>query len=551
MKKMLFLACWVSLLLTSCSMEKKSDLGIKHFYVIGVDAMSVEGLKQASTPNMDKLIENGAVCYHVRTVQPSSSSPNWGSMLMGAGPEIHGNSSNDWRSDNYSLAPAAITDYGMFPTVVSVVKAQKPEYKVGMFYHWDGFGALFEKGVADVDKTFPTERETAEAYADYIKSEKPEFIFSQFDDVDHYGHAYGHMSPEYLGAISRVDSLVGVIVKATEEAGIADETAIMVVADHGGIGDGHGGTTLEESTVPFILCGKGIKKGFEIPVEVYMYDVAPTITYALGLNEPYAWRGKAICCAFEGESVPVNPLPIKHLTNDVKINGGRQGQAQAGGLFVDQEAKVEIASSIPGARIFYTTDGSIPSERSMEYTGPFTVDKICVVRAKSYNPEGESVVTDAYFRIVKNNPANGLKVSFFAGKDWESVPVLTGEKAVDQWTSKEVNIDEERVAQNVEKYSNNFALIFLADLLIEKEGVYTFYLQSDDGSILYIDGKQVVNNDGNHGVIEKEGRIQLSAGKHDFKAVLVNVMGGYWIDTFYKGPGIPKQIIPADKFNIR
>ena len=34
---------------------------------------------------------------------------------------------------------------------------------------------------------------------------------------------------------------------------------------------------------------------------------------------------------------------------------------------------------------------------------------------------------------------------------------------------------------------------------ITQGGTYTFFSPSDDGSLLYIDGNQVVNNDANHG----------------------------------------------------
>ncbi len=173
-----------------------------------------------------------------------------------------------------------------------------------MIYHWSGFGDLFEKGLASVDKTYPTQEETALAMAAYIKEKKPMFLFSQFDDVDAAGHHDGHMSQGYMDCIGRTDSLVGIIVDAVKEAGIENKTMIMIVSDHGGIGLGHGGTTQEEITVPFILRGKGIKQNYSIPTEVYMFDVAPTITYALGLKEPYAWRGKAIRCAFEGNDSP-------------------------------------------------------------------------------------------------------------------------------------------------------------------------------------------------------------------------------------------------------
>lgn len=547
MKKYLFVILFACLLLTGCSQVTDCPSGIKHFYVIGVDAMSVEGLKQAHTPNMDRLIENGSVCYTVRTVQPSSSSPNWGSMLMGAGPEIHGNSSNDWRTDNFSLAPAAVNDYDMFPSVVSVIKAQRPDAKIGMLYHWEGFGNLFEKGVADLDQSYPSEKSTAEAIAAYIKKDKPMFIFSQLDDVDHVGHASGHMSEGYLDAISQVDSLVGIIVKATEEAGIMDETVFMIVSDHGGIGNGHGGTTLEESTVPFILSGKGVKKNFVVPTSVYMYDVAPTITYALGLDEPYAWRGKAIRCAFDNQSVPVDPFPIRQLTNDVMINGGRHGHEQAGGLYIDQIAQVEISSRYPDAKVYYTTDGSIPTSESNEYKTPFTVDKSCVVKARSFSSHGKSVVTDGYFRILKSNPENGVSVSFYKGQDWTSVPDFSKLTPVKNWTANEIHIDQQVVQSLLEKDRSSFGLLFHSQLDIEKEGDYTFYLQSDDGSVLYIDGTQVVNNDGDHGVIEKEGTVRLMAGRHELSIGFINVGGGYWIEAFCKGPDTPKQILPADK----
>jgi predicted AlkP superfamily pyrophosphatase or phosphodiesterase len=288
------------------------DMGknIKHVYVIGIDGMSSEGLHRANTPNMDKLMENGALCDPVRTVLPSSSAPNWASMLMGAGPEIHGITSNDWRLEKHDLEPVVTDEYGYFPTVLSVICAQRPEMKTGMLYHWGGFEHLFETALPSVYKRFPDEIETTAAIAEYIKKEKPGFIFSQLDHVDAAGHRFGHMSQEYLGSIARADTLAGIIMNAINEAGIENETLIFVVSDHGGINKGHGGTNPKEVTVPFILSGAGVRKNFHVPTEVYMYDVAPTIVFALGLKAPYAWRGKAIECAFEGFDAPQDPLKL-------------------------------------------------------------------------------------------------------------------------------------------------------------------------------------------------------------------------------------------------
>ena len=93
---------------------------------------------------------------------------------------------------------------------------------------------------------------------------------------------------------------------------------------------------------------------------------------------------------------------------------------------------------------------------------------------------------------------------------------------------------------------NNFAIEFSGYINIEKEGKYKFYTYSDDGSKLLIDDKEIVDNDGDHGIKERSGDIKLSIGLHKIKVTYFNGGGGSWLDVYYKGPGIPKQIIPPD-----
>ncbi len=526
----------------------KKPSGIKHVFVIGIDAMSSQGLEKASTPHMDYLIKNGSVCRSVRTVIPSSSSSNWASMLAGAGTEVHGITSNDWEPGEYNLQPVAITEHNMFPTVVYVVKEQLPNDKIGMIYHWTGFGRLFEKNIATLDKTYDTEPETAKALADYIRSEKPVFTFTQLDDVDHEGHAHGHMTEGYLAGITKVDKLVGMIYQAVKDASIENESLIMIVSDHGGIGYGHGGNSWEEVTVPFILYGKDVKKGFEIQDQVYMYDVAPTIVFALGLNSPQVWTGRPMSSAFVGNNTPKDPITIKKLSYAPLINGGRKLFDQAGGLFIDQEAEVVIDSYTKGDKVYYTLDGSEPNKNSTLYKAPFKLNRSAVVKAKAYNADGgESLIGEAYFRVLKSNPSNGVNVSFYIGKDWIYLPIFKNERVVKQWATEEIRLNKEQIAGLLPKDHVNFGLVFDTNLQIDEDGEYTFYLQSDDGSKLYINNEKVVDNDGGHGLLEKEGKIKLKKGKHALKVEYFNDHGGYWVEAFYKGPKTPRQIIPADK----
>ena len=59
---------------------------------------------------------------------------------------------------------------------------------------------------------------------------------------------------------------------------------------------------------------------------------------------------------------------------------------------------------------------------------------------------------------------------------------------------------------------NNYAVLATTVLIIEKPGSYKFFLSSDDGSLLFVDGSLVVNNDGLHSFKEKSGSIYLAPG---------------------------------------
>ena len=65
----------------------------------------------------------------------------------------------------------------------------------------------------------------------------------------------------------------------------------------------------------------------------------------------------------------------------------------------------------------------------------------------------------------------------------------------------------------------SFSVRYTGFIEIETQGDYTFYTTSDDGSKLYIDGIQVVNNDGYHSENVESGKISLSPGYHSIKAV--------------------------------
>ena len=85
-----------------------------------------------------------------------------------------------------------------------------------------------------------------------------------------------------------------------------DKTLVIVWADHGGVGKGHGGATPAEAEIAGIFYGKGVKKGYKIEQQVYTYDLASTIAFVLGVQQPYAWIGRPVKPAFEDFAEPEN-----------------------------------------------------------------------------------------------------------------------------------------------------------------------------------------------------------------------------------------------------
>ena len=57
--------------------------------------------------------------------------------------------------------------------------------------------------------------------------------------------------------------------------------------------------------------------------------------------------------------------------------------------------------------------------------------------------------------------------------------------------------------------TNTFSIRYVGYIQIDTPGSYTFYTSSDDGSKLYIDGTEIVGNDGLHGMQERSGTVSL------------------------------------------
>ncbi|MFT5266492.1 MAG: hypothetical protein ACI8YQ_005257, partial [Polaribacter sp.] len=411
--------------------------------------------------------------------------------------------------------------------------------EIGAIYHWDGFGRLFEKKAVDYNISPKTADETAQLASEYLKSKQPSFTFIHFDHVDHAGHEYGHGTTEYYKSVEKADIVLAEVMEAITSSGMANETLVIISADHGGIGKGHGGESLQEIEIPFILWGKSIKKNFKIIDPVYQYDNAATVAFAFGLKLPLACIGKPVKNAFIGFNES-NEYPIAKRLKEPVILPKAVLAKKAGGLFNDK-AKVAIENANEEGIIKYTLDGSMPSNTSDSYTKMFKVSQNTVVKSAVFTDSKiSSMVNEAFFRVKGSTLKMPVSYEVFYLSNLESIPFLENLTPNAKGNCFEITSDEIK-----ETIKDNTVVRFKTNISIDKEDTYGFFTRSDDGSILKIDNKMIVNNDGDHGVEEKAGKIYLKPGVYPLEVVWFNGGGSGWLDVFYQSNAIPKQILPT------
>ncbi len=276
--------------------------GVKHVVLIGLDGWGAYSVPQAEMPTVKRMMEGGTYTLKSRSVLPSSSACNWASMIMGASPEIHGFTT--WGSKKPEIPSRELSHYGLFPTVIGLLRDQKPEAEIGYIFEWDGMQYLCEKEAVNHFSHVPAaENGSSDAIVQdvvqYIREKKPVFTMIAFNNPDEVGHKYGHDTPEYYAKLKELDNKIAQIVQAVQEAGIYEETVFILTADHGGINKGHGGKTLQEMQIPFIIFGKGIRAGHVMDSSTMIYDTASTIAWIFGLKQPQVWIGRPIMEAFK------------------------------------------------------------------------------------------------------------------------------------------------------------------------------------------------------------------------------------------------------------
>jgi hypothetical protein len=100
------------------------------------------------------------------------------------------------------------------------------------------------------------------------------------------------------------------------------------------------------------------------------------------------------------------------------------------------------------------------------------------------------------------------------------------------------------------RFKNDWGARFSGLIDVPDTGNWTFYLNSDDGSELWVNGVSLVQNYGSHGMREYSASINLSSGLHDFRVEFFQGGGPHGLILSWEGPITNKAPIPASAFVV-
>jgi sialidase-1 len=235
------------------------------------------------------------------------------------------------------------------------------------------------------------------------------------------------------------------------------------------------------------------------------------------------------------ETTQITRLSLDWVYNDPTLNPV---------ITSDKNGIIKLGCPLEEAEIYFTLDSSPPSKTSTRYEQPIKVKKTTPLLMQAYHPEmtpseivSVNIGTDVYQEAPAINVElkPGLKCEYFEGE----ASVVNDIKELQLVTTTVVpqfSIDSRKVEEN-------FAYEYSGYIKIPVDGIYTFYLSSNDGSRLYLNGDVFIDNDGPHGTREVSNATALRQGDYAIKLSYFQMGGGLFLKVFWKGPGIEKREI--------
>ncbi|NJL75712.1 MAG: metallophosphoesterase [Saprospiraceae bacterium] len=214
------------------------------------------------------------------------------------------------------------------------------------------------------------------------------------------------------------------------------------------------------------------------------------------------------------------------------------------------QTNVQLEAAFEGLEIRYTLDGSEPSRSSTLYSKPFILSESAILVARAYTQDGRaSRLNKMQFR--KMNPQapinvkkteKGLRFNYYEG-EWQHLPDFSTLSSVKQGTVNQATLSD------IGHRDNHFGVVMEGYVEIPATGIHTFFINSDDGSKLYLNDELLIDHDGDHSAISKTGQAILAAGKHKIRIEYFEVSGGQFLQAGLVDPVL--GAVPFTPFQLQ
>lgn len=259
----------------------------RHVVIVSLDGGKPPVIQESAMPVFKQMLRQGAYTWKAVTVVPSLTLVAHTSMLTGVQPNKHLIDWNDWQPAKGLVR---------VPTIFALAKAQG--LTTGLIAGKEKFRHLNTPDSLDFfSGDDASALDVAKTAAEFIVARKPNLTFIHFPDADYAGHSFGWGSDEQKRAFADEDAALNILRGAIARAGMARDSVIIVTADHGGHGYGHGSTSLEDMLIPWVAWGEGVKPG-ALKRRVDVFDTAATALWLLGVPVPTGFDGKPVKEAF-------------------------------------------------------------------------------------------------------------------------------------------------------------------------------------------------------------------------------------------------------------
>jgi predicted AlkP superfamily pyrophosphatase or phosphodiesterase len=229
----------IAALIFSCNSQKQNTYPL---LLISIDGLKPDYIEKYETPNIDLLINDGALADWMIPVFPSNTFPNHYSLVTGLYTENTGvvaNNMYDYKMDAwFSLGNReAVMNADWYGGEPIWVTAEKQGVKAATMF-WPGSEAPI-KGIypthwVPYDGDLP-HFARVDSIISWLQSDeiKPGFLSLYFSKVDSYGHRYGPDSDSVSAALEDIDKAIGYLIDELNRNGLLGKINILITSDHG------------------------------------------------------------------------------------------------------------------------------------------------------------------------------------------------------------------------------------------------------------------------------------------------------------------------------